>query len=69
MSIGGLLLHPGTDLIAGAALDRLLSGVARLVRAHPGNAQADSIWPTQQGIALSKDAWMLGIGLSLLIDS
>jgi hypothetical protein len=28
-----------------------------------------SIWPTQQGIAISKDAWLLGIGLTLLAES
>jgi hypothetical protein len=27
-----------------------------------------SIWPTQQGTAVSKDVWMLGIGLGLVID-
>jgi hypothetical protein len=27
-----------------------------------------SIWPTPQGIAISKDAWMLGIGLGLIVD-
>jgi hypothetical protein len=25
-----------------------------------------SIWPTQQGTGVSKDVWMLGIGLGLL---
>ena len=27
-----------------------------------------SIWPTQQGTAISKDSWLLAIGLALLID-
>jgi hypothetical protein len=27
-----------------------------------------SIWPSRTGIAVSKDVWMLGIGLSLLAD-
>jgi hypothetical protein len=31
--------------------------------------QPGSIWPTQQGIAVSKDIWMLGIGLGLLADA
>jgi hypothetical protein len=25
-------------------------------------------FPTQQGVALAKDSWMLGIGLGLVID-
>jgi hypothetical protein len=31
--------------------------------------QPGSIWPTQQGTAVSKDVWMLGIGLGLLIEA
>jgi hypothetical protein len=27
-----------------------------------------SVWPTPAGIGISKDVWMLGIGLSLLAD-
>ncbi len=27
-----------------------------------------SVWPTQAGIAASKDVWMRGIGLGLLAD-
>ena len=27
-----------------------------------------SLFPTQQGIPLAKDAWMMGIGLGLVID-
>jgi hypothetical protein len=28
-----------------------------------------SIWPTRAGTALSKDVWMLGIGVGLMADS
>ncbi len=34
----------------------------------PGMTKEGSVLPTQQGIALAKDTWMLGIGLSLVID-
>jgi hypothetical protein len=27
-----------------------------------------SLFPTQQGIPLAKDAWMMSIGLALVID-
>jgi hypothetical protein len=30
--------------------------------------QEGSLRPTQQGIAISKDIWMVGIGLALVID-
>jgi len=26
------------------------------------------VWPTQAGVGVSKDVWMLGIGLSLLAE-
>jgi hypothetical protein len=27
-----------------------------------------SIWPSAQGTGISKDVWMLGIGLGLIVD-
>jgi hypothetical protein len=30
--------------------------------------QDGSLRPTQQGIPLAKDAWMVGIGLALMVD-
>ncbi len=70
MSIGALLLAPLVPtFIAGAALTGFSAGLLGLYARTPGMRKPDSIWPTQQGIAISKDVWMLGIGLSLLIDS
>jgi hypothetical protein len=34
----------------------------------PAVRNPGSVWPNQSGIALSKDVWMLGIGLGLLAD-
>jgi uncharacterized membrane protein YkgB len=34
----------------------------------PALHEEGSVWPTQAGIALSKDVWMLGIGLGLIAD-
>jgi hypothetical protein len=39
---------------------------AHHVSAHPGDAQPGSVWPTQAGTGVSKDVWMLGIGLGLV---
>ena len=33
-----------------------------------GMRKENSPFPTQQGTALAKDVWMMGIGLGLLID-
>jgi hypothetical protein len=34
----------------------------------PGMRQPGSLKPTEQGLAMAKDVWMLGIGLSLVLD-
>ena len=34
----------------------------------PALHKAGSVWPTQAGTGVSKDVWMLGIGLGLLAD-
>jgi hypothetical protein len=34
----------------------------------PALHKPHSVWPTPAGIGISKDVWMLGIGLSLLAD-
>jgi hypothetical protein len=26
------------------------------------------VWPTQEGTAIAKDSWMLGIGIGLVVD-
>ena len=34
----------------------------------PGMRKEGSPFPTQQGVPLAKDVWMIGIGLGLVID-
>ena len=34
----------------------------------PSLRKSGSIWPSLLGLAVSKDVWILGIGLGLLID-
>ena len=48
--------------------DRVLRRPHGDVPAHPSPHKPHSIWPTPAGIGISKDVWMLGIGLSLLAD-
>jgi uncharacterized membrane protein YphA (DoxX/SURF4 family) len=64
-----LLLPVVSNKIAGAALTAFSGGLIALYLRTPGLRQPGSIWPTQAGIAISKDIWMLGIGLGLLADS
>ena len=35
----------------------------------PALRRPGSIWPTPAGIGVSKDVWMLGIGLGLIVDA
>jgi hypothetical protein len=35
----------------------------------PALRKPGSIWPSQAGTGVSKDVWMLGIGLGLLVDA
>jgi hypothetical protein len=34
----------------------------------PGMRQSGSIRPTQEGIGLAKDVWLLGAGMTLVLD-
>lgn len=55
--------------IAGAALTAFSGGLVGLYLRTPGLHQPGSIRPNQAGVALSKDVWMLGIGLGLLAEN
>jgi uncharacterized membrane protein YphA (DoxX/SURF4 family) len=70
MVTGGLLLAPFVPTaVAGAALTGFAGALVGMYLRTPSLHKPGSIWPTQQGIAVSKDAWMLGIGVSLLADA
>ena len=67
--IGTLLLAPFVpSLVAGAALTAFAGGLAGLYLRIPGMREEGSLRPTQAGLPLAKDVWLLGIGLSLMLD-
>ncbi|MCW2875975.1 MAG: hypothetical protein JWQ95_75 [Sphaerisporangium sp.] len=69
MSLGTALLLPVVpSAVAGAALTAFGAGLVGLYLKTPGMRQPGGIRPTQQGAGLAKDVWMVGIGLSLLIE-
>jgi hypothetical protein len=35
----------------------------------PALHEPGSVWPTRDGMAVSKDSWMFGMGMGFLIDS
>ena len=70
MTVGGLLLAPFVPTaVAGAALTAFSAGLVTMYLRTPSLRKPGSIWPNQNGIGISKDIWMLGIGLGLLADA
>jgi hypothetical protein len=69
IALGSALLLPIIpSAVAGAGLAAFSGGLLGLYARTPGMRKEGSPFPTQQGIALAKDAWMMGIGLGLVID-
>jgi hypothetical protein len=66
--IGTALLTPFVPTaVAGAALTGFSAGLLGLYLRTPGMTKPGrSIAPTQEGLPISKDVWMLGIGIGLL---
>jgi uncharacterized membrane protein YphA (DoxX/SURF4 family) len=66
---GALLLAPFvSNALAGTALTGFSASLIGMYARTPTLHEPGSIWPTQAGIAVSKDVWMLGIGLGLMAD-
>ncbi|MBG6182916.1 hypothetical protein IWX65_000863 [Arthrobacter sp. CAN_A214] len=69
IGLGAALLAPFVpSRLAGLALTAFSSGMMAMYFKMPGMTQEDGVRPTQDGTAIAKDIWMLGIGLGLLLD-
>src|ERR1019366_8604101 len=67
VATGAVLLSPFVrDRLAGAALTALSGGLLAMYWRPPALRKAGSIWPNPAGLPISKDVWMLGIGLGLI---
>jgi uncharacterized membrane protein YphA (DoxX/SURF4 family) len=67
---GALLLAPFVPTaVAGAALTGFSGSLLAMYARTPSLRKPGSVWPAPSGIAVSKDVWMLGIGLGLLADA
>jgi uncharacterized membrane protein YphA (DoxX/SURF4 family) len=67
---GALLLSPFvSNAVAGAALTGFSGSLLTMYARTPALRKPGSVWPSPAGIAVSKDVWMLGIGLGLLADA
>jgi hypothetical protein len=69
IALGTALLLPIVPAgLAGLGLTAFSGALVGLYARTPGMTKEGSLLPTQQGVALAKDAWMLGIGLNLMLD-
>ncbi len=70
IATGTALLAPVVpNAVAGAALTGFSGALLAMYGRTPALRKPGSIWPSQTGIAVSKDVWMLGIGLGLVVDA
>ncbi|MFI9835418.1 hypothetical protein ACIHFD_00185 [Nonomuraea sp. NPDC051941] len=69
IALGTALLVPIVpSLVAGAALTGFAAGLVGLYLRTPGMRQEGSLRPSEQGIGLVKDIWLLGIGIGLVLE-
>jgi len=70
VATGAALLTPVvSDARAGLALTGFAGSLLLMYWRTEGMHKEGSPWPTQAGIAISKDVWMLGIGVGLVFDA
>jgi hypothetical protein len=68
IAIGAMLLTPFVPTaVAGLALTGFSGGLLGLYLRTPGMREPGSLKPTQEGLALAKDSWLVGIGVGLLV--
>ncbi|SBT41190.1 hypothetical protein [Micromonospora auratinigra] len=70
VALGAALLAPFVpSLLAGAALTAFGAGLVQLYLKTPGMREGSSLRPSQAGIGLAKDVWLVGAGLTLMLDA
>jgi len=68
IATGTVLLLPTVPAwMAGTALTGFSGALLTMYWRTPTMHKESSIWPTAAGMAVSKDVWMLGIGLGLVL--
>ncbi|WP_026819168.1 DoxX family membrane protein [Arthrobacter castelli] len=69
-ALGAALLAPFIpSRLAGLGLTAFSAGLIMMYLKTPGMTQDDGVRPSADGTAVAKDVWMLGIGLSMVLDS
>ncbi|MDQ0691146.1 hypothetical protein [Arthrobacter sp. W4I7] len=69
ITLGAILLAPFVpSRLAGLGLGIFSASLLTMYRRIPEMTLEDGIRPSQQGTALAKDVWMLGIAAALILD-
>ena len=69
LALGAALLTPKVPgKVAGAALTAFSGGLLTMYLRTSAMHKPGSIWPSPAGTAGSKDVWMFGIGLGLVVS-
>lgn len=69
MGLGAALLAPFVpSRLVGLGLAVFSGSLLTMYRKTPGMTMEDGFRPTQQGVPLAKDVWMLGIAAALILD-
>ncbi|RKN37837.1 hypothetical protein [Micromonospora endolithica] len=69
IALGAALLAPFVpSVLAGLGLAAFGAGLVQLYLRTPGMREPGSLRPTPQGIGLAKDVWLVGAGLTLVLD-
>lgn len=70
IALGLALLVPIVPtFLAGAALTAFSAGTLGLYLRTPGMRREGSLRPTQQGLPIAKDVWLLGAGVSMMVGA
>ena len=70
IALGAALLLPVVPAaLAGAGLTAFSGALLGMYLRTPGLRRERSLRPSQQGVPLAKDVWMLGVGLGLQADA
>ena len=70
LALGAALLAPVVPTaVAGAALTGFAGSLLNVYWHTEPLHKPNSIWPTPDGVGVSKDVWMFGIGVGLLLDA
>ena len=70
IALGTALLAPVVPgALAGLALTGFSGALVTIYARTPALRKPGSIWPSQQGTGVSKDIWMVGIGLGMVVGA